>query len=332
MTLARDLIGQKRALALLSSFIANDTIPHAFLFSGPDGVGKKTAARLLAMALNCLNPPVRQHSDDNSKINCGQCRACRLIDADKHPDILHLKPEGSSIKVDQIRRLIEELLLKPVEARTRVVVIQDVQKMNTNAANALLKTLEEPYPNTVFVLTAHTATEVLPTILSRCQRIAFQPLTTESLRVLLSDAAPVNTNWGQLAYLAGGSLVQARKLLAPSIQQRHMWLLNEMAVLPQASSARILSLANELNKNKQALAADLEVMLSYLRDLTAVKISPSNVINDAFWEQLQYNSSLYSLKDLNAKLSLLQTAVVQLTNPANTNPRLGLEHLLFALQ
>ena len=332
MTLARNIIGQNRSLALLSSFIINGAIPHAFLFSGPDGVGKKTVARLLAMALNCLNPPARQNSAGISEMYCGQCRACYLIDADKHPDVSHLKPEGAAIKVDQIRRLIDELLLKPVEARTRVVVMQDVHKMNANAANALLKTLEEPYPNTVFVLTAPTETEVLPTILSRCQRVAFNPLQAKDLHALLDNDAPADTNWEHLTYLAGGSLTRARELLTPLTRQRRTWLLSEMAALPKASPARLLSLANELNKSKQTLAADLEVMLSYLRDLAALKISAPNVINDAFLPQLQYNSNLYSLKDLNAKLNLLQTAVVQLTNPANTNPRLGLEYLLFALQ
>lgn len=336
--LPADILGQSRALKLLKSYLANDTIPHAFIFLGPDGVGKKTTARSFAMALNCLNPSfVSPHSNDPAAaaeawgFGCGQCRACRLIAQMKHPDILYLAPEGAFIKVDQIRRLISALALKPVEARRRVVIMEDAQHLNPAAANALLKTLEEPYPATIFILTAPTAVEVMPTILSRCQRVAFQPLTAETLQTLLPDYGAKRQNQELIAYFSGGSLSRARELLKPENMRRRGWLLNEMSALPKAAPARILSLANELNKNKHSLDFELNVMLSWFKDVMALKINGAAIINRDFMTELQYNSTSCTLERAHARLTLVQNAMAGLTG-ANVNPRLGLENLLFALK
>lgn len=336
--LPADILGQSRALKLLRSYLTNDTIPHAFMFLGPDGVGKKTTARLLAMALNCLAPSFISNHNNSKAIaadargfGCGQCRACRLIAQNKHPDLLHLAPDGAFIKVDQIRRLIDALALKPVEARTRVVIMEDVQQMNPAAANALLKTLEEPYPATTFILTAPTAAEVMSTILSRCQRVTFQPLTADILHALLPDYGLQTQNRELVAYLSGGSLSRARELLKPEMMQRRVWLLNEMSALPKAAPARILSLANELNKNKRNLDFELNVILSWFRDVIVLKINGADIINRDFMTELQYNSTTCTPERAQARLALVQNAMAGLTG-ANVNPRLGLEHLLFALK
>ena len=337
--LPADILGQTRPLNLLRSYLANDTIPHAFLFLGPDGVGKKTAARYFARALNCLDPSFTCNKDSNQEttagiqgLGCGQCRPCRLIAENKHPDVLYLFPDGAFIKVDQVRRLIDALALKPVEARMRAVIIEDVQHMNPAAANALLKTLEEPYPATIFILTAPAAAEVMPTILSRCQRVTFQPLTAATLQELLNVYAPETQNWEHIAYLSGGSLSRARELLKPETMRRRAWLLSEMAALPQAAPARILSLANELNKTRQNLNFDLNIMLSWFRDAVALKINGAAIINRDFMAELQYNDIFNTLKSLNERLSLIQNTTAALTSGTNSNPRLGLEYLLFALK
>lgn len=329
--LPADILGQTRPLNLLRSYLVNDTIPHAFLFLGPDGVGKKTAARFFARALNCLNQPAAGNDDNIQGLGCGQCRTCRLISENKHPDILHLAPDGTFIKVDQVRRLIDALALKPVEARMRAVIIEDVQQMNPAAANALLKTLEEPFPATIFILTAPAEAEVMPTILSRCQRVNFQPLTMEILQTLLHDLIPETISREYLAYLSSGSLSRARELVRPETMRRRAWLLSEMAALPKAAPARILSLANELNKSKQNLDFDLNIMLSWFRDAVALKINGAAIINRDFMAELQYNDTFCTLKQLNERMALVQNATAALTG-ANSNPRLGLEHLLLALK
>lgn len=336
--LPADILGQSRALKLLRSYLTNDTIPHAFIFLGPDGVGKKTTARFFAMALNCLDPSfISTHGNGQTaaagaqRFGCGQCRACRLIAQTKHPDILYLAPEGAFIKVDQIRRLINALSLKPVEARTRVVIMEDVQHLNPAAANALLKTLEEPYPATIFMLTAPGAAEVMPTILSRCQRVTFQPLTADTMQMLLPDYGAQIQNKELIAYLSGGSLSRARELLKPESIRRRGWLLNEMSALPKAAPARILSLANELNKNKRSLDFELNIMLSWFKDVLALKINGAEIINRDFMTELQYNSTSCTLERAHARLTLVQNALAALTG-ANVNPRLGLEHLLLALK
>lgn len=337
--LPEHILGQTRPLNLLRSYLTNDTIPHAFIFLGPDGVGKKTAALFLAMALNCLNSSFTSNNNGNQnavvgvqRFGCGQCRSCRLIAENKHPDIIHLAPEGAFIKVDQIRRLIDALALKPVEARMRTIIIEDVRHMNPAAANALLKTLEEPYPATIFILTASAASEVMPTILSRCQQVTFQPLTADILQTLLQDHIPEMQDMEHIAYLSGGSLSRARELLSSKALHRRVWLLNEMAALPKAAPARILSLANELNKSKQNLDFDLNIMLSWFRDAMALKINGINIINRDFMAELQYNNASCTLEQLNERLTLLQNTTTTLTGSASSNPRLGLERLLFALK
>ena len=162
------IIDQERPIRILLSLLFHGTIPHALLFTGIEGVGKKTAAVALAMACNCRRPVAVEP--------CGECAACRKIAAGAHPDILRVSPAGAMIKIDQIRELCQVLTMKPYEARVRVVIIADAHTLNPAAGNALLKMLEEPPARTVLILTAPQTGDLLPTIVSRCQHIRFKPI------------------------------------------------------------------------------------------------------------------------------------------------------------
>ena len=163
---------QTRPARILAAFLKKGTIPHALLFTGIEGVGKQTAARMFAMACNCLEdgrgqPQVnsgKKGLPDNYKISepCGLCRSCRKILSNSHPDVIQIKPSGYNIRISQIRDLCGILSLKPYEAKVRVVIISAAQTMNMAAGNALLKILEEPPDRTILIL---TATEKSPKIL-----------------------------------------------------------------------------------------------------------------------------------------------------------------------
>jgi DNA polymerase-3 subunit delta' len=151
----------------LARMLASRRLPHALLFAGPAGSGKRTAARRLAMRLSCAHPRGAEP--------CGACEPCHKIEAGLHPDVLVLRPEGrgEQIKIEKIRELSARLAYPPHEGEARVVVLEDAHELNENAANAFLKTLEEPPPRTHFLLLTAAPEQLPQTILSRCQRVQF---------------------------------------------------------------------------------------------------------------------------------------------------------------
>ena len=192
-----ELRGQDAAIAVLRRMVARDRVPGALLFLGPSHVGKRTAALALAQALNCERPvPATAGGPDA----CGTCGPCRRIASGSHPDIEVLAPDGQFIKIDQIRAVSERLGLNPLEARRRFVVLSQAERLNLQAANAFLKTLEEPPPDTTLVLCATESGALPETIVSRCLPVRFVPLTDAVLLGLLQaqlDAASAKKGRGK---------------------------------------------------------------------------------------------------------------------------------------
>jgi DNA polymerase-3 subunit delta' len=225
------IIEQDLPVRLLNTFLQNGTIPHALLFTGIEGVGKESTALAFAMACNCAgedSKPTRPESD----IPCGNCKSCRKIEAGNHPDIIRVKPSGPFIKINQVRSLCQTLAMKPYEARRRVVIITEAQAMNPAAGNALLKMLEEPPLRTILILVATHTSDLLPTIVSRCQQIRFKPISNQHLESVLverhgldpGDAIIITT-------MAGGSLSRALHMHRTHWVNRRNWLIKEMDAL-----------------------------------------------------------------------------------------------------
>ena len=156
-----DLVGQERATTHLRRAVAAGSVAHAYLFVGPTGAGKKSAARALACALFC---------GDGA---CGSCRECKRVRNNAHPDLHVLSPEGVTYVVSQIRDIVRDVHLKPAEASRKIYVIEDADRFNDASASAFLKTLEEPPADVVMILLAREYDDVLPTIASRCQVVRF---------------------------------------------------------------------------------------------------------------------------------------------------------------
>ncbi len=172
-----EVAGQTPIVKTLQKSIELGKIAHAYLFSGPRGTGKTTMARLFAKALNCQQGIGKQ---------CGECEDCRLIAEGTHPDVLEIDA-ASNNGVDQVRDLIEQVNYSPIKGRYKVYIIDEVHMMTDSAFNALLKTLEEPPENVVFILCTTEPHQVLPTILSRCQRYDFHPLSEEEMKEKLTE-------------------------------------------------------------------------------------------------------------------------------------------------
>jgi DNA polymerase-3 subunit delta' len=172
----RDIPAHRRIVELLSRSVSQSTLPPSLLFTGPSGSGKRLTAVAVAQALNCLEPRSLASSSDGAKLvdACGVCAACARIARGVHPDVLIVQPgDSGSIKIDQIRDVVDRAAFRPFEGRRRVVIVDDADALVTAAQNALLKTLEEPPPSSVFILITSRPDVLLPTVRSRCIRLTF---------------------------------------------------------------------------------------------------------------------------------------------------------------
>jgi DNA polymerase-3 subunit delta' len=190
----KDIVGHETQIALLKSYIAANKVPHAFLFSGPMGLGKTKVAHEFFKAINCLESPSEP---------CDTCRNCTKADIGAHPDLVTLGTQEGWIQVRDVRSVIGDIGLKPFEARSRVVIISPAERMNKASANALLKTLEEPPQGTVIILVSHKPTLLLPTIVSRCQIIRFTPVDASACSGMSIDPVLLRLTSGSIGSVSG---------------------------------------------------------------------------------------------------------------------------------
>ena len=339
------IIDQDRPLRILNSFLQKGTIPHALLFTGPEGVGKENAAVAFAMACNCS---ASKSSSETGRANirtddfpdsgkhqkreraCGSCKSCRKIKSNNHPDIIRVQPFGSFIKIDQIRALCQTLALKPYEAIRRVVIMTDAHSMNPAAGNALLKALEEPPANTILILVTARASGLLPTIISRCQPIRFNPISRQNLvSALMHEYGVGSDEAGIIAAMAGGSMSRALRMHRNNWIKRRNWLIGELDALSTGSVNRFLAVANQLSNSKDDLPDAFEVIKSWFRDLLIAKLHPHKVLNHDLAATLQQTSQKISLTSLLSKFETIQSA--QNAIQAGTHIRLAMETMLLKL-
>lgn len=327
------IIGHDWAVALLRRAISHERVGHAYLITGPGQIGKIALARTFALALNCEALEAERP--------CGQCRSCQLIAADRHPDVRLLEPEVSgrgkpTIKIDTIRELQQGLSLAAYEARTKVAILRQFDAANPNAANAFLKTLEEPPNNVLLLLTANDADALLPTIASRCRVIGLRPLPTDLIEQSLLTRWRVPAKEAHLyAHLADGRLGWAVKASkdATILQMRRDWLVELANVVNGRHDGRF-ALAEKLSRKPEQLPDLLRCWLSWWRDLSLLAqkrlvIGPSpvaHISNIDQEEELAQFAATWSAAQVQASLRQTHLALWQLERNANT--LLTLENLL----
>jgi DNA polymerase III subunit delta' len=264
------VLGHARLLKLLSRAIARNTLPPALLLGGPAGVGKRRVALAIARTVNCLEPVVTNEFEREA---CGKCASCRRIERGVHPDVILLEPgDTGSIKIEAIRDVVDRAGYRPFEARRRVVIIDEADALVDAAQNALLKTLEEMPPASIFVLVSSLPDALLPTVRSRCPRLRFGPLSAaEVAHVLVRDHRYSEAEARAAAADADGSVGRALAADSTGLTEARE---DARRLLQQAAKtddpARRLDVAKDLSGAKGTSASDREQMATCLRALASL--------------------------------------------------------------
>jgi DNA polymerase III subunit delta' len=329
------IVGQGHPIKLLKTLIRKGTLPHALLFTGDDGVGKQMTAMAFAMACNCrtLKRALAPHLQLNAVDACGECAPCKKITRGHHPDIIHVTPVSSVIKIDQIRTLLADLTLKPNEADRRVVIMASAHTMNPEAGNALLKVLEEPPDRTLIVLTARQTSDLLPTIVSRCRHIHFSPLDAADIEQLLTQTGDVDKPSARaVASLCGGSVTRARKWVDPKWTQRREWIIEALAQMVAIGERRIqpwLAFSEMLARRKDLIEESLEIITMWLRDLLVARYAPAHVLNQDRLDVLGKTTQTIAPAQIIAHIDAVKHARASLQS--NTNLRLTLDAMVLKM-
>jgi len=303
--------------------LTSGQVAHAYLFSGPPQIGKTRLAVSLAQALNCTE----------ADRPCGVCPSCRKIAQNSHPDVQVIVGQGAggSLKIEQVRALQRDAVLAPYEGRRRVLILRRVDLASLEAANSLLKTLEEPPAHVVLILTAVDAEALPPTVISRCQRLDLRPVTTQTIEASLSARGVAAAPARLLARLSGGRIGWAFDAAADGalLRQRQQDLDQLLALLP-ASRVERFDLAAKASRDLDVLLRQIGTWTGWWRDLLLLCSGQErDVVNIDRIEEMKALAEPGAAPEVWAALQALQAAAAQLE--ANVNPRLALEGLLLKL-
>lgn len=324
--------GHGAQIDVLQRICDSEQPAHAYLFEGPAGVGKQTVAWALAAYLACLQP--RQNGP------CGDCRSCRALQRGEHPDITLLSRDGANIKIAQVREALKRLRFEPVLGRAKVLLLEDADRLREEAANALLKTLEEPSRGTHFILLTSKPQLLLDTIRSRVQALRFGPLPSEEVQSLLVAEGFEPADASIAAALAMGDLGRARTLCNPDLLAvvdevvRFVLELDRTppsaaALFVEAHTARLAGVDGSkgvrAKLDRERLAWTLDVIRAVLRDvmLAASGIDTATLPHARYQEALDATSNRVEALDVARVLESIDRLEENLVY--NPNPRISLE-------
>jgi DNA polymerase-3 subunit delta' len=300
----KDIKGQEGLVEVFRNSVNRDRLAHAYLFLGPEGLGKTLLAKNLAKFLNCENPVKEKwscsgHEQDLVIDCCDRCVSCRKIEDYNHPDVHWVRPGGRSgrISIDEIRLAQKEISLKTYEGKFKVFIIQDAERMSEQAGNSLLKTLEEPPGKSLIILTCTNISGVLPTIISRCQIVKFRPLHYEKLKEILKNNygfSPADVHF--LVCASEGRIGQALSLKEQGAISKKNRIIDRVC-----QSGREVSSMDVFNiKDKKELTSQIRYLLNWFRDILIYKsgLPSSSIINADRIEKIKSRASLFSFREL----------------------------------
>jgi DNA polymerase III subunit delta' len=347
------ILGQERPKKILANALANGRLAQSYLFYGPPGVGKEMMAFEIAKAINCHDP---------KPTACGSCPSCKKIEKLQHPDLQYifpvpsgLKPEElrdilkekaehphqpivfdrrASISIERVRAIKEEASYRVYEGKRKVFIIRNVEAMTVEAANAFLKLLEEPSPQTMLILTSPQPQALLPTIVSRCQQVRFGLLAEATIEKILGETYALGTDQARLiSRLAAGSMSQAFDLMSEDmpIVREQVW---QLFVLAHGQSMLpVFDLEREIiqARNVQSIERALRLLLTLYRDVLLVKQQKQAlVVNLEYLERIDKASERHSVASVIRSMQEIERSVQLL--PRNVNLMLLMTNLIIKLQ
>ncbi len=320
-----DIYGHEKKIEIIRKTLAKKRIAHAYLFSGIQAIGKRTLAREFIKAVNC-------EKADSLHDSCNECISCRKIDRESHPDVFSVEADGQFIRIDSIREMQKRITCKPMEARMRGFIIDDADKMNDQAANALLKMLEEPSPSNILILVTARPYALPPTIISRCQHMRFNPLSSETVaKFLVNQMSMDNQRALLLAALSGGSIGNAMQLNKEDIVVYRAELLKLLSITRREDPFSLINFASFLGQGKKEIKQGLNVLNTFFRDALVFKEVRQNemLINqdnssyiEAFATRLSGEQILQNIAQVEKAGQILEQ---------NVNKSLTLETMAFKL-
>jgi DNA polymerase-3 subunit delta' len=324
----KNILGHEKPIRLLQQAIKTDKVVHSYLFLGNEGIGKKQVALQFSKALNCLGDSAETGEA------CDRCLSCRKVDDGLHPDVLLLEPENYTLKVEQVRQMQRDLAYRPYEGRRRVCIITAADRMAPNMSNTLLKTLEEPPLHTVIILLANNPRLLLPTILSRCQAVRFNPLPASLVaQWLVKEKGFGEEEAHLLASLSEGSPGRALALQEELKEIPRVDLLKGWLGVSSLSLEAMEQWAESLPSDREHLVSVLEVGKTLLRDLVVVKAvqDPSKLIHGDLREEMEPIAARWDLHSLLNRISVLhQTLLAVSPGRGNANTKLALEAMMLS--
>ena len=328
----RNFYGNASAVRFLAAALKSGKLSHAYLFTGPKGVGRLTLARGLAQVLNCATP--------QDGVPCGQCSACRRIEKGLHPDVQVLRRgqgqdgvEGAKVSIDAVRDLQHDASLQSYEGGWRVFIIDGAEELSAEAANALLKTLEEPPPRVMFILIAERPEQLPPTVRSRCQAVELTAAPLAEVRQALQERAGLAGDEAErLARLAKGRVGWALRAAAtPDLLRRREEVLERIVELPseglEGRFAYAAELARVFPRDRERVLQELGLWQDWWHDLLLIKEGiRATICNVDYVQDLEAQARDLSPTAVLAFLKDLEAAKRDLLS--NVSPRLALEYLM----
>lgn len=324
MLFLKEIAGHKQVVRIITNAISQDRVAHAYLFIGPEGVGKETVALSFARALLCSRPAGGDA--------CGVCRTCRQMQSGNHPDFYSAGPGGASIKIEQIREIQRRVPYRSYQGGRKLFIIRQAESMTAEAANCLLKTLEEPPEGTVFILITARPQLLPPTIISRCQQVFFKNIPLPELIEGLVALHGMAKEGALLpAALSGGSMGKALAYTSGSFQEKRQAIYRFLKALEESGPCEALDMAEKVTESRENASFTLEILSCWYRDLMVYRETGETglLFNPDQAEVIKRESERFETTTLLEIIESIDSAKNKIET--NINTRLVLETLFLRL-